>query len=381
MCAPMWRVRYNKRVNGMRMRVSAKDIVGYGLMWAIVVVIVLWADGSAEEHRQQQPITSFDIVVDDAGTEALIDAAYIEEWLVLHDMHPVGRMMADVDLARLEQVLAEHSAVLAANAYMTYDGRLVVTVSQRRAVARLRIDGYDMYVAADGYLFPATDGYRLSLPVITGEYTPLFKADYVGHHANSADEMLSDIDDRLLDIERRRVELLEKREDIDAALRRVEKEGVERGVFTSGDEYRGRVEMLKERKAMARRVHAEAEREIDVALRALEDERLQATLEAEHLRTTIADFDKLVAFVDYVCNDSFWRAEVVQIVISGGGDTPLQIAIVPRSGNFIVDMGYAETLEGKLATLSTFYDRTLSNVGWDTYKHISLRYDNQVVCR
>jgi cell division protein FtsQ len=59
----------------------------------------------------------------------------------------------------------------------------------------------------------------------------------------------------------------------------------------------------------------------------------------------------------------------------------MEIAIVPRSGGFIVDMGFAENLVAKLGTLRYFYDRALSNVGWDKYKHISLRYNDQVVCR
>lgn len=362
------------------MAVDRGKIVRNCLLWLIIIVVVLWANSSAEEHRRTQPVQKFDITITGEG-ETLIDAELLHEWLMLHDMHPEGRVMADVNLAQLEEVIAEHSAVSSVNAYMTYDGHLVVTATQRKAVARLRIDGYDMYLAADGYIFPVTDCYLLSLPVITGSYKALFGSNYVGYHGDSATELLSAIDDDITDIEERRVELLKEREAINATLRSVEKEGVKREIFMSDNEYRGRVDALKERKAAARRKHAEEDRAIELALRALDDERHAASLKADHIESQVDDFSDLVAFVEYIVDDEFWRAEIVQIELTGGGDDPMQIAIVPRSGDFIVDMGFAENLTSKLGTLGEFYDKTLSNVGWEKYKHISLRYDNQVVCK
>lgn len=362
------------------MAVDKKKIIGYGLLWVLVAIVVLWAGNVAEEHRTEQPITKFDIIVD-AGDESLIDEEFIEGWLVLHDMYPLGRTIADVNLAKFESVIAEHSAVNGVNAYVTYAGHMVVNVSQRRAVARLRINNYDMYVGSDGYIFPATDCKMLLLPVITGTYNTLFGSDYVGFHEDSADAPLEAIGRTIDSIEHRRVDLLKQRDAINAKLRGVERQGVKREMFMSDNEYRGRVERLKEKKVEARRIHAERDRDIELALRALEDERLGELLAADRIRANVTDFDALIEFVEYVCDNPFWRAEIVQIDISGGGEDPMQIAIVPRSGNFVVDLGFAENLVDKLDRLRNFYDTTLSNVGWDTYEHISLRYDNQVVCK
>ena len=363
------------------MKSSRRDIVGYGLLWLVVVVVVVWAFRSVAEHRRKQPITSFEIVVEHSGGKDLIDAALIEAWLKQNNIHPMGRKMAEVDLGKLEATIAEHSAVSSVNAYMTYDGELHVSVAQRRAVARLRVDGYDMYVAADGYLLPISDGYLLQLPVITGDYKPLFGAEYVGYHGNSSEKLLDDIKRREHDIEERRIELLEKRDQLNAELRRVEKESVKREIFMSDNEYRGRVERLKERKSEARRQHAERDREIEASLRELDNERLKASLEADKVRSAVEDFNRLIAFVMYICDNDFWCAEVTQVVLSGGGESPMQIAIVPRSGDFLVDLGFTDNLVGKLTKLRKFYDSTLQNVGWDRYKHISLRYNNQVVCK
>ena len=362
------------------MAVDRKKIVGYGVLWALIIVVVIWANNVAMEHRSKQPITKFEIIVD-GGAESLIDAELIDGWLVLNEMHPEGKMVADVDLAKLESIIAEHSAVKSANAYVTYDGHLVVNVSQRRAVARLRVGDYDMYLCEDGYVLPVTDCHTLLLPVITGDYVPLFEKGFVGLHEDSANEPLRAIDERIRGIEQRRVDLLKEREVINGELRKVEKRGVKREVFMSDNEYRGRVEHLKEEKVEARRIHAEKDRDIELALRELDAERLNESLEAERIRACVADFGRLIEFALYLCDDPFWRAEIVQIELTGGGDDPMQIAVVPRSGDFVVDLGFTDDLVDKLGTLRYFYDEALSNIGWDEYEHISLRYDDQVVCK
>lgn len=45
------------------------------------------------------------------------------------------------------------------SAYVSYDGVLRVEVTQRRPALRLRVDGYDSYVTADGFVFPGAEPY------------------------------------------------------------------------------------------------------------------------------------------------------------------------------------------------------------------------------
>jgi hypothetical protein len=363
------------------MRFMSRHIVGYAVVWLIVVAVVLWADRSAEEHRATQSITSFDIVVEDDGGHTFADAELIDSWLVKHDIHPKGRTMADVDLARIEEVVMSHSAVRGANVYMTYSGDMVLNVSLRSVVGRLRLAGYDMYISSDGALMPPEDGYLVAVPVVTGDYKPLFESDFVGNHTRSADDYLQAIEGEFDAIERERESLLSEREANDAELRRIVKQGVKRTPLMSDYEYSGRVASLRERKSKARRDHATKDRDIELKLRALDARRGEVALERVRILGMVEDFSRVVAFVEMVGADPFWSAEIVQIELSGDGDGAMQLAIVPRSGDFIVDLGTTDNLDVKLATLYDFYTETLSNIGWDKYKHISLRYKGQVVCR
>ena len=98
------------------------------------------------------------------------------------------------------------------------------------------------------------------------------------------------------------------------------------------------------------------------------------------VQTAGYDFAAMINLLKSIDNNSFWQAEVVQLMITGGVAKQMELSFVPRSGNFVVDLGTATDLDTKLSNLYRFYHKGLDKVGWDKYKSISLRYDGQVVC-
>ena len=89
---------------------------------------------------------------------------------------------------------------------------------------------------------------------------------------------------------------------------------------------------------------------------------------------------KLINFVKYIEQDSFWRAEIVQIVASTMSSGDLRLELIPRSGNYTVSFGTVDDVEEKLDKLLTFYENGLRNIGWDSFRRISVEYKGQVVC-
>ena len=55
--------------------------------------------------------------------------------------------------------------------------------------------------------------------------------------------------------------------------------------------------------------------------------------------------------------------------------------LVPRVGNHIIALGPPTKLEEKLTRMKEFYTEGLNKVGWNKYSRISLKYDNQIVCK
>ncbi|GBU07374.1 cell division protein FtsQ [Bacteroidales bacterium] len=90
------------------------------------------------------------------------------------------------------------------------------------------------------------------------------------------------------------------------------------------------------------------------------------------------DFAKkqLYNFALFLKKNKFWSAQIEQIYVHPNQD----IEISPRIGNHQIMIGKIENVEGKLEKLKLFYEKGLSEVGWNNYSLINLKYKDQVVC-
>lgn len=64
-----------------------------------------------------------------------------------------------------------------------------------------------------------------------------------------------------------------------------------------------------------------------------------------------------------------------QVYVGDKGD----LYLVPKLGNLTVNVGDTSILDRKFRNLWAFFDQGISQVGWDTYSSISLKYRGQVV--
>lgn len=65
-----------------------------------------------------------------------------------------------------------------------------------------------------------------------------------------------------------------------------------------------------------------------------------------------------------------------QVYVERDGD----IMMVPKLGGHVVELGTADDLDAKFASLLAFYRKGMPRAGWDTYSRLSLKYHGQVVC-
>ena len=76
-----------------------------------------------------------------------------------------------------------------------------------------------------------------------------------------------------------------------------------------------------------------------------------------------------------ISNDSLWSSQIQEIHVDADGE----ISLTPKGANHIVILGDTSNVADKLSRLAVFYDEGLSKAGWNIYKTISLKYDNQVI--
>ncbi|MGM9830683.1 MAG: cell division protein FtsQ/DivIB [Paludibacteraceae bacterium] len=85
----------------------------------------------------------------------------------------------------------------------------------------------------------------------------------------------------------------------------------------------------------------------------------------------------LYDFVEFLENDDFWHAQIVQINVTPNQ----QIELIPRVGDQVILLGKLDGYKEKLDKLETFYTSVMNKRGWLSYKEIDLRYHGQVIGR
>ncbi len=84
----------------------------------------------------------------------------------------------------------------------------------------------------------------------------------------------------------------------------------------------------------------------------------------------------LLKMTDFVNKDEFWRAQIEQVLIQPNGE----LLLLPQVGDYLIIFGKPDDYELKFRNLKAVYQQGFKNFGWNKYKAISVKYQNQVVC-
>ena len=355
--------------------------IGYGMLFIVFVVVVVCAEVLKREHRATQPVTGLKVEISEGANSPLADEESIERWIRDAQLLEPNTTLEKLDIAAVERRASEHNAVAEANAYVDYEGNAVLDVALREPIARLRANGYDLYITEDGYVLPTVADRTAAVPVITGEYKPLFRPGYSGYARSVVADSIASLDKVINELEDAKLPIYRQLDENDKRLREALSESVRKGIFMSDAEYEILLNALEGRKVAAREQHTATKRKLEAEIATLVAQQDEARLKQSSVKRAGEDLDSLLGFLKRINNSDFWHAEVVQILLSGGGDRRMELKFVPRSGNFVVDLGAPSDYDTKLSNLYRFYHKGLDNVGWDKYRSISLRYEGQVVCR
>lgn len=99
----------------------------------------------------------------------------------------------------------------------------------------------------------------------------------------------------------------------------------------------------------------------------------------EHLVKQSLEEDEnqaIFQLISYIEKDEFWKAQIAQVDVQEGGE----ITLYPQVGKQHIAFGKAEDIQDKFARLTIFYKQILPQKGWNSYKKVNLKYQNQIVC-
>ncbi|MFI3280842.1 MAG: hypothetical protein R3Y44_02600 [Rikenellaceae bacterium] len=353
------------------------------MVWLGIAAYVIFAAYSVRKQRAGRVVESVEIKIVDSSTVAnLVTHAMVEKWIDQSKIRSVGAKVDSVQLADLEYYIASNGFVDEVRCFTTYTGALHVEVTQLRPVIRILLDGYNSYITADGDIFgrpPASSRYT---PVVTGSYTPLFRAGFAG---NIHDVYTSQKEE--LEAEMRRIEvkniypLYAERVKIREQLKEVNSRFINRRFGEGRKAFDKRVDDLKKLNSVERAELVRRSHDNDLAI---EREQRKQKVYAERekkLKKKYKDFINLITFVNVVENDKFWSSEIVQIVATESTNNDLRLELIPRSGDHTIMFGTLHDVREKLDNAKTFYQEVLPTEGWHKFKSINVEYKNQVVCK
>lgn len=84
---------------------------------------------------------------------------------------------------------------------------------------------------------------------------------------------------------------------------------------------------------------------------------------------------QLISLVRMIQADSFWSAQISQVIV----DSDYTFELIPVLGNHRILFGDASRMKDKLNNLFIFYKNVLNRIGWDKYEILDLRFKGQVV--
>lgn len=366
-------------------------IVGMTLLWVLVVGFIFLYNSRSRQHRAMTQVQSVSVdIIDSLPDESLMSRRLVEQWIKQSGIETVGSPIDKVDLVGIEKAIRSNGFVDRASAHVTYDGVLHIRVSQRKPIMRLVCGSYDCYVTQDGFVFPSPGRAAVYVPVVSGSYAPPMPKDYVGRVADHILAQVEASNERILELQHEKKPFFDRDKEIDDSVRAVRRmKVVKRGIIRYQGWGESDVDFNK--RVVAKRLEKNELYRRYRYWRSQNDKNIAAVtarqdIERENqkkLMKRYEDFMKLINFVKYIEKDSFWGAEIVQIVASTMSSGDLELELIPRTGSHVVEFGQVgdkEEIEQKLDKLLAFYQNGLTNLGWDSFSTISIKYKGQVVC-
>lgn len=135
----------------------------------IFVVLMLIYRSAGSTHRQGLECKGVSICVTDSVLNSFICSADVKKYLDTEYGNYLGCGIDSVDLNSIENILKGKTAVLNSEVYVTKDGLLNISITQRKPAVRFIGKNGGFYADENGETFPLQKTYSSYVPVIDGD--------------------------------------------------------------------------------------------------------------------------------------------------------------------------------------------------------------------
>lgn len=165
------------------MHVNWKKTITVALDIVLGAYLILAFTAFNEPDETQFLCNKVNINIQDETTNGFINTKEIKSRLEKKRLYPLGKPIHNVKARQIEETLKASPFVKTAECYKTEDGQVVITLTQRMPIVRIKaVNGDDYYVDDNNSVMPNSH-YTSDLIIATGFISPWFARNYVSYLA------------------------------------------------------------------------------------------------------------------------------------------------------------------------------------------------------
>lgn len=150
-----------------------------GLLAASAIAVYIFGLLASARNRHLTTCKGVRVEIADSAKLSFVNAEDVKGYLGSYGEY-IGQRIDSVNLKKVEKILNERSAILRADAFMTDDGYLNVTLTQREPVVRFHSGGNGYYADESGFVFPLQKGFSSRVPIVDGNVPMNIARGYKG---------------------------------------------------------------------------------------------------------------------------------------------------------------------------------------------------------
>lgn len=151
-------------------------IILFSVAWLVLIAYLVYGLMFSSKRADRVICKSIVVEVLDSAEYQFVKSATIKRMLTSSKSTPIGKLLKNINTKKLEDEIAEMSAVRDVQVYKSLDGKLRITVKQRRPLVRVfNAADQSYYIDDQGLIMPVSSNYTAHVLVVNGNIKEPFK--------------------------------------------------------------------------------------------------------------------------------------------------------------------------------------------------------------
>ena len=151
-------------------------IILFSVAWLVLIAYLVYGLMFSSKRAKGVVCKSIEVEVLDSADYQFVRSATVKRMLTSSKATPMGKPLTDINTKKLEDEISGVVAVRDVQVYKSLDGKLRVTVKQRRPLVRVfNSTGQSYYIDDEGLIMPTSPNYTAHVMVVSGNVKEPFK--------------------------------------------------------------------------------------------------------------------------------------------------------------------------------------------------------------